>query len=644
MVQILREQMRNYTADQTDAIRTAQIAKNVGEWNDVIQGAGRIATSVINAQEKTKKEEEKKALEADTAMINTQIGQKASVLTQNTIQQEVESGKLNPNTASGQKRIEDIAAENYASYYGQGQTEKFDTDIATMQRKTADEGLKKAFKLYESYQKKQASDSMDYISLYNSKMAEEAGRSGDFDSYMSFTERTTDPVVNYMVTHGSDKDKETAAAKWRLRQGTSYLIGMAQDKPVEAARIIGIQDRQAVEDLLKEQNPKMSKKEIKVLTDSIMESESKVADEQLEKIFGDKVLNSYGEDEAMARQNLRSDLQKALGRMVRKGMAQQELQTKKDNYDAVSTVYSNVLSPDPIVAADASLSIETGVSDMSEDFMNEAPNIKESLSLYQENSSNIKEDMFPTMEGTIESLKQIQAFALSDKQKPAEKIELALNTANSIHEEPVTQQQYEEANSIMYNALSEPENNKQLENTMALLSATILDNYAELFPNLEEIAELEKKTDPEFRQYSRIGIQSGIEKDVIAEEGQGQITLDYSKPMPTNIKTKAKSFNWDKADEKSKAKYNLLRDTYAGVQTDMAAGNFEGANQKLFALPYNIAKINYGGRLSPAMIDQFMEIDLDGKQSVYPQFSYNGYTFQYMGIDKTGIILAKRIL
>jgi hypothetical protein len=76
----------------------------------------------------------------------------------------------------------------------------------------------------------------------------------------------------------------------------------------------------------------------------------------------------------------------------------------------------------------------------------------------------------------------------------------------------------------------------------------------------------------------------------------------------------------------------------------MAAGNFEGANQKLFALPYNIAKINYGGRLSPAMIDQFMEIDLDGKQSVYPQFSYNGYTFQYMGIDKTGIILAKRIL
>jgi hypothetical protein len=95
----------------------------------------------------------------------------------------------------------------------------------------------------------------------------------------------------------------------------------------------------------------------------------------------------------------------------------------------------------------------------------------------------------------------------------------------------------------MYNALSEPENSKQLENTMALLSATILDNYAELFPNLEEIAELEKKTDPEFRQYSRIGIQSGIEKDVVAEEGQGQITLDYSKPVPTNIKTKAKSFN-----------------------------------------------------------------------------------------------------
>lgn len=643
MVQILREQTRNYTADQSAAIRTAQIAENVGEWNSVIQGAGKIAKSVINAQEKAKKEAEKKALEADTAMINTQIGQKASVLAQNTIQKEVESGKLNPNTASGQKRIEDIAAENYASYYGQGQTEKFDTDIATMQRKTADEGLKKAFKLYEDYQKKQASDSMEYISLYNSKMAEEAGRVGDFDSYMSFTERTTEPVVKYMVTHGSDKDEETAAAKWRLRQGTSYLIGMAQDKPVEAARIIGIQDRKAVEDLLKEQNPKMSKKEVKALTDSIMKSESQVADEKLEKIFGDKVLNSYGENEAMARQNLRSDLQKALGRMVRKGMAQQELQAKKDNYDAVSTVYSNVLSPDPIVSADASLSIETGISDISEDFMSEAPNIKESLSLYQENSSSVKENMFPTMEGTIESLKQIQAFALSDKQKPAEKIELALNTVNSIHEEPVTQQQYEEANSIMYAALSEPENSKQLENTMALLSATILDNYAELFPDFEEMAELEKKTDKDFRDYSSLGVQSGIEKESSWEDGSNQKTLTYPE-LPKGLKTKAKSFNWDKADEKSKAKYNLLRDTYGAVQTDMSVGNFEGANQKLFALPYNIAKINYGGRLSPATIDQFMEIDLDGKQSVYPQFSYNGYTFQYMGIDKTGIILAKRIL
>lgn len=639
MVDFIREQTRQYASDQSGAIRQEQLANNVKEWNSVIQGAGSIAQSV----EKQRQKELKLQEEADQKIIDTQIGQQADIATQKIIQDEINKGTLNPNTPAGRSRIEEIAKEQHDQFAGLGTTESFKTKLETMQRRSADEGLKRAYTAFDSKQKKKAEESLNYIDLYNSQMAEEAGKNGDFDKYMSFTEKTTDPIVDYVVAHSANKDKQKAANDWRVRQGTSYLIGMAQTNPVEAARIIGIQDKQAVEDLLKEENPKMSKKEIKRLTDSIMQSEQQASDEKLEKIFGEKVLNSYGEDEVNARENLRADLQKALGRMVRKGIAQKELNAKQENYSYVANTYSNVLNPNPVISADASLSLENGVEQFSPDFINEAPKIKESLKVYQDNSEKVKEEQFPTTEGTISSIKQIQAFALSDKQKPAEKIELALNTMNAIHEEPVTQGQYEEANNIIYNALSEPENNKQLENTMALLSATILDNYAELFPDFEEMAELEKKTDKEFREYSSLGVQSGIEKEYSWEDGSKQKTLTYPE-LPKGLKAKAKSFDYNKADEKSKAKYNLLRDTYGAVQTDMSVGDFEGANKKLFALPYNIAKINYGGRLSPAMIDQFMEIDLDGKQSVYPQFSYNGYTFQYMGIDKTGIILAKRIL
>lgn len=104
------------------------------------------------------------------------------------------------------------------------------------------------------------------------------------------------------------------------------------------------------------------------------------------------------------------------------------------------------------------------------------------------------------------------------------------------------------------------------------------------------------------------------------------------------------SFDFNKASERNRQKYKLVRDTYLGVMQMAKNKDFDGANALIESLPYNVAKINYGGQLSPELIDRFHIIDQSGKQEVAPQFMYRGYSFEYLGMDKTGTILARRKL
>ena len=75
---------------------------------------------------------------------------------------------------------------------------------------------------------------------------------------------------------------------------------------------------------------------------------------------------------------------------------------------------------------------------------------------------------------------------------------------------------------------------------------------------------------------------------------------------------------------------------------DISIGKFDDANEKIFALPYNVAKINYEGKLSPEVVSKFMKQDKTGGSPV--EFMYNGYSFEYLCIDPTGTIKAKRRL
>lgn len=630
MVQILRDQMRNYQADVSGAIRTGQVAQNVGEWNQVTQSAFKIGETAVKqrisdimakqAQETgVQNELQKRAEQADTNIINTQIGQQANIAAQDIIDKEIEQKKLDPYSAAGQNRINQVYTDAYKQHISSMTSEKGRLTLEEMARKGADKSLTASRKTFDALKKEGAMSAANYIDLYNSKASERAGMAMDFDSFDSFTSQSQNAIVDYMVAHGADKDKDTAAAKWRLRQGTNYLIGMAQTQPEEVARIIGIQDREAIEKLVKEQNPKMSKKEVKKFVDGVITSETEATKDKLQKIFGDGVLNSYGDSEELAVSNLQADLKQALGRMVKKGMNQKVLKAQQEEYADNVRAISNIMSPDEIVSANAMMSLVTGGDSFGSMFKDEIdlPDLTDTINTFENNSVKIKEEKYPTTEGTLNIIDNLRGFTFNNESTPAQKTVLALKTMNSIHESPVTQEQYEQTGNVLFNAMADEQYGKQLAETMA--KANILDHYAELFST--EMPETDKELQKP--QYST-PIASGLMRDWKSK--------------------KIVDFNYASASEVNKAKYNLVKDTYAGVLQDAANQDFKAADRKIFELPYNIAFLNYEGKISKDVLAKFMERDLQGNGSVYPEFTYNGFTFQYLGIDPTGTILAKRRL
>lgn len=647
MVQILRDQMRDYQADVSGAIREGQIAQTVSDWNQVIQGAGKIGMSMAENRQKAQEK-------ADQNVINTQIGQQANISAQDTIDKEMKAGKLDPYSPAGMERINKIYAEAYSGHIEGMGSEKGRMTLEEMARKGADSSILSSRKAYDKVKEGKAMSAVNYIDLYNSDVSHRAGQALDYDTFNNFTESSAKPIVEYMVAHGADKDKDTAYAKWRLRQGTNYLMGVAESNPIEASRLLGISNRQEIENTIKEQNPKISKKELKQLVDRAMADESDVTKQKLTKIFGDKVLNTYGETEDKAIRNLQDNLKTALGRTVEKNMKLDSLKQEENRYKSAVSLYTDLLSPNDVISASAELSMidnpETDGQFAKEVDMNA---FKLSLDTYKNNSVDIKQEKYPTGTGTLNLVDSLRGFALDTDSTPAQKIMLGLNVNNEAHDEPITQEQYEQTNNIVFNSLTDPEYQKNLNKTMH--AANILDVYADLFTEdkapewIKSRYEEEEKAVEEYMQKNPGATWDEANKYVKNNPartseliGGSSVLKEYSGLKEDKKTGKFVDFDYDKASEQNKQKYRLVRDTYAGVIEDVANKDFESANKKIFSLPYRVALINYEGRISQADLDRFMERDLQGNGSVYPEFQYKGYTFQYLGIKKNGEIIAKR--
>ena len=94
MVQILRDQARQYASDQSGAIESMQEAEAFKNYFGTIGNVFGAGASLVQDSEK---EEEKKAIEADQQMIDTQIGSKAQTELLKWNVQQIEAG-VNPNS------------------------------------------------------------------------------------------------------------------------------------------------------------------------------------------------------------------------------------------------------------------------------------------------------------------------------------------------------------------------------------------------------------------------------------------------------------------------------------------------------------------------------------------------------------------
>lgn len=267
--------------------------------------------------------------------------------------------------------------------------------------------------------------------------------------------------------------------------------------------------------------------------------------------------------------------------------------------------------------------------------------VKKEMQRMADNAYKPSKASTPKVKTAARVVKKLQIPEALDESEMEQQSEFALKNVNDVLEDPTTTNEERiAARKIAANSLEDPEVRQQTNELFA--KAQILDMYADLFGK-------DIETDEAFDVIDGLtGITREGTKFERTERSPEERAKDpWWKRHKYDVKVtpgKAKDFDYNAADERNRAKYNLVRDTYLNVLDSAAKGEMDKANAFIDNLPYNVAKINYGGQLSAGMIDQFRVIDQEGDLQKRPEFMYKGYNFEYLGMDKTGVILARRKL
>lgn len=439
MVQILREQTRQYAADKTEAIETAQMAQSMGDWASTVKSAASIGKSV-------EKEIHKNRVNADQNIINAQIGQQAGLLADRDIQKEVVAGTLNPDTEEGRKRIDEIVASHYEKYKGLGKTTEYENALTKMQRSSSDKGLKNAFATYDKIQKANARVSAEKISKGFGEEAYKQGLTGQ--------NQEIEGVDQYIKFVASDKGipEEQARVLVEGEMTMAKLRGIIDSDPVLAAQMLG--DEEIIKDAHLIQHPEdIDKKDLQIdntkgseelknilgenyfnavkdAQTSLLTAQKKGYEIELKKVPANSpVAKKYKEkiegineqlenpDDSAALGLVRSDFlsynNQELHRALKESYARFKQDVKVDSYDNTWKLYSTALDTDVESAKRAQTEIWLAQNDlipmtpiesqMMSDFNGEVDK-KEMIDSYHEfleNSTKVKPELHETYEATM---------------------------------------------------------------------------------------------------------------------------------------------------------------------------------------------------------------------------------------------------
>lgn len=497
MVQIIREQTRQYASDQSGAIETAQLAQNVKEWGGVVQSVGSIAQSI----EKQRQKELKLQEEADEQMINTQIGSKAQteLLKWNVAQ--IEAG-VDPNTDEYTQKLYAKRDELYQPYLDRMTSEKGRNILQKQGLDTAERIRQSNIgQIAKNRQKAQARQAFADTAKNMQNDAREFGKLGDWEGFKEATKDDRKAMVDYAKANGNPKTAEFAVDANNI---TNYLAGLSESEPEAVVAMVGDKDtlKEIVYDRIDKEKPGLSdKKKEEIFEDMYKDAnQEQVGKEALLEVLPESVLKQYTdsfvaakkeevqdikdrmketpkgskayehlesrlneaekqieapEDSAIA--ELRSDLSKTVLPIAKKQIGINKLQAKQLEKEAEISTYRAVLNPDTSVSNEAMMALALGRKQTEEMLQMSLPDndMQKAYDAYAQANTKVLQREYATFDGTEAMFDAYKKVLQHDPADQLGAIKEVFNGYVALHNAPVTQKQADNYKALMHAAITD---------------------------------------------------------------------------------------------------------------------------------------------------------------------------------------------
>lgn len=461
MVQILKPQMRNYQADQTEAIRQQQITQNISEVSDLVAGVA----NVYNAFQEGAEAKQKQAEEAEMKVINTEIGSKAAneVLRLNVTN--VQEKGIDVSTPEYQAAFEQEATKIYQPYIDSVKTEKGKEFLQTQLRQTVDSINRSNIDTIGKFQKSaQAQQAAQDLSESMQTDAVEFGKLGDWDAFVEESEASSTALVDYMESQGTPR--ELAEAQVDYKKAENYLLGLAMSNPEEALGLIYVQDRGGELAQLSGSAYDVAQtayiKDLEAQKQQLVEEQKQYKKDTPNYRSYDKKIAEIDEQisapEKQVEKIVRAQLAKKIVPVAQEALKKQEAEQQKNAHEGVMGLYTTTLSPDIRESTNAGVEIDSldketvfkqlGVRDLKQ--YNKLNSAYDVFKKSQEDINNRAPKFNTTFKATDTAVQKLKKLFTADDRTDVEVLEDAFLFLADAGNMEVSDSQYDTIKNVVY--------------------------------------------------------------------------------------------------------------------------------------------------------------------------------------------------
>ena len=499
MVQILRDQARQYVSDQSGAIESAQ---NASEFKNFFGTFGKLFGAMSSVAQTAEAQNLKEKEDADTNMINTEIGAKPQTELLKWNVSRIEAG-VDPNSEKYTQELYAKLDELYQPYIEQMESEKGRSFLQKQGLDTA-ERIRQSNIGQIAKNKKKAQAQAAFVNTAKNigNDAREFGKLGDWEGFQEATKDDRSALIKYAKANGNPAAAEFAVDFSNIQ---NYLLGLSETDPETVVTMFDDKEslRKIVYNELEKTDTSLTDKQKEKAFNKLYEESGQKAsgDEQLQAILPDKVLDTYTKHFVMAKKEeqlaikermkglpkdskvykslqskldevqdqidnptesalsvLRADLGKTVLPAARKQIEENMLASKKAEEESVIDTYTMTLSPDKAVSFEARMALALGNQPAVEHLFNHSISDEEMHKVYNayaEQDQNVLQNTTITFEGTQGMAKKMQDLIANQSDKKILQLKDAMEFLTELHKSGVTQDQYENAQNVLHTVVQD---------------------------------------------------------------------------------------------------------------------------------------------------------------------------------------------